>query len=163
MGGSKNMEYSKVPEMRNPGDVIISKASDISAPITTVFEVIEDIQLFVELEEGIRDVKIISDVKQGKGMKSRWVMEDMGTHEVFEVEEEIIHYDKPYQYVYVGSSEGREYSGVHTLTENSDGTTNHLFNEAFYFDIDIDVYNQVVGGMVENVKREAERRHNGSG
>lgn len=157
------MAYPKEPEIRSPRDVIISKESHIHAPITTVFEVIEDIQLFVQLEEGIRDVNIISDVKQGKGMKSRWVMEDMATHEVFEAEEEIIYYDKPYQYAYIGSSKGREYSGVHTLTENADGTTHHLFNEAFYFEIDVDVYNGVVGGMVENVKREAERRHNGSG
>jgi uncharacterized membrane protein len=152
------MAYSTMPEKRNPDDVIISKERDINAPITTVFEVIEDIQAFVELEEGVKSVTITSDIKQGKGMKSHWVLEDLTTHETWELDEEIIYYDKPNQYAYVGYAGGKDYSGVHTLTENPDGTTHHMFNEAFYFDIDVGVYDGVVGGMVDNVKKWAEER-----
>jgi hypothetical protein len=156
------MAYSPVPPKRNPDDVIITKESDINAPITTVFEVIEDIESFGDLEDGVKSVAITSDVRKGKGVKSHWVLEDLSTHEIWELDEEIIHYDRPYQYAYVGYAGGKDYSGVHTLSENPDGTTHHLFNEVFFFDIDVDVYDGVVAGLVTNVKKESERRARGT-
>ena len=152
------MSYPTAPQKRNPNDVIISKESDIDAPMSTVFSVIEDIEYFGDLEEGVKSVTITSDIKKGKGMKSHWVLEDLSTHETWELDEEIIYYDEPNQYAYIGYAGGKDYSGVHTLTRNPDGTTHHLFNEAFYFDVDVEVYDEVVGGMVANVKKESERR-----
>jgi len=153
------MNYPKLPERRTSGDVVITRESDIKAPMDIVFDVITDIQLFVELEEGVESVTIVSDIKFGKGMRSHWVLKDQNSGEKWELDEEIIYSDRPNQYAYLGiDPQGRDYSGVHTLSLNSDGTVHHLFNEAFYFDVDEAVYGEVVGGMVANVKKEAERR-----
>jgi Polyketide cyclase / dehydrase and lipid transport len=152
------MNYSILPEKRKPDDVIISSESIINAPINVVFDVVTDIELFVELEKGVKSVTITSDIKEGRGMKSHWVLIDQKNGEEWDLDEEIIFSDRPYQYGYIGYAGGKDYSGVHTLTQNPDGTTHHLFNEAFYFDIDVDIYNEVVGGMVANVKKVAEER-----
>lgn len=152
------MDYPKLPEKRSQNDVIITKESDIDAPMDIVFDVVTDIELFVELEEGVKSVTITSDIKMGKGMKSHWVLEDQSTDENWELDEEIIYSKRPFQYAYIGYAGGKDYSGVHTLTKNPDGSTHHLFNEAFYFKVDPEVYGQVVGGMVANVKKEAEKR-----
>ncbi len=154
-------EYPRVPKKRSPSDIIISKETQIAAPVETVFDVVTDLQLFVELEEGVKSVTVTSDISEGKGTTTHWVLVDQSTGENWELDEEIIYYRKPYQYAYVGSSGGKDYSGVHTLERNPDGSTHHIFNEAFHFDVDPEVYGEVVGGMVQNVKREAERRAKG--
>ncbi|MBI9104194.1 MAG: SRPBCC family protein [Spirochaetales bacterium] len=152
------MEYPVMPQRRSEKDVLITKESLVKAPLEIVFDVITDLKLFEELEEGVKSVTITSEIKEGKGMKSHWVLQDQSTGEAWELDEEIIYSCRPYQYAYVGYAGGKDYSGVHTLTANPDGTTSHLFNEAFYFDVDPEVYDEVVGGMVTNVKKEAEKR-----
>ena len=152
------MSYPREPKKRTPNDVMITKESDINAPIATVFSVIEDITNFGDLEAGVKSVTITSDIKKGKGTKSHWVLEDLSTNEAWELDEEIIHYDEPYRYAFVGYGGGKDYAGVHTLRKNPDGTVHHIFNEVFYFDVDVDVYDKVVGDMVTKVKKESERR-----
>lgn len=153
------MKAYTIPERKNPSDVLVSKESDINAPMETVFEVIEDLELFVELEENVKKVTITSDVKKGKGLTSHWVLENPGNGDHWEVDEEIVHYDKPNQISYIGTSDsGNDYAGTHTLTCNEDGSTHLLFNEMFYFEADPQALGEVVGGMLENVKKEAERR-----
>ncbi len=152
------MKYPVLPKKRTPDDVIITRESDIHAPIEIVFNVITDLELFVELEEGVESVIITSKVKEGKGMKSHWVLKDPFSGEKWELDEEIIFSDRPFQYGYVGYAGGKDYSGVHSLSLNPDGTVHHLFHEVFYFDVDEEVYGEIVGGMIANVKKEAERR-----
>jgi hypothetical protein len=159
-----------MPELRTPHDVVISKMTDIQAPIEVVFDVITDFQLFVELEEGVKSVTILSDEGAGAGTdggtgvgtRSRWVLEDQSTGAEWTLEEEVIAYDRPRSYAYVGYAGGKDYSGVHTLTENGEGSTRHQFSEAFYFDVDRRVYEEVVSGMMHNVKKEAQRRAAGN-
>jgi len=86
-------------------------------------------------------------------------MRDPDTDEIWEADEEIVHYDKPHQYAYTGHSRGRDYAGVHTLTENPDGTTHHEFNEVFHFAAEPAAYRQTIEKMVANAKQLAERRH----
>ncbi len=153
------MKYPEVPERKNPGDVLVSRESDIRAPMETVFEVIEDLKLFVELEENVREVTITSEIKRGEGLTSHWVLEDPVSGEKWEVDEKIIHYDKPRQIAYMGfAPDGKDYAGTHTLRENPGGGTHHVFHEMFYFNADPDALGDVVGGMVANVKKESERR-----
>ena len=153
------MKYPEVPERKHDTDVLVSRESDVKAPMETVFEVIEDLKLFVELEENVQEVTITSDIKCGEGLTSHWVLEDPGSGEKWEVDEKIIHYDKPRQISYVGfAPDGKDYAGTHNLRENPDGTTHHVFHEMFYFDADPGALGEVVGGMVENVKKESERR-----
>lgn len=154
----RELKYSVLPEKRNTDDIIISMESTIHAPIDIVFDVITDIELFAELERGIKSVTITSDIKEGAGMKSHWILEDQITGEEWALDEEILFSDRPYQYGYIGLAGGKDYSGVHTLTENPDGSVRHQFNEAFYFDVNEAEYGDVVEGMVANVKKEAERR-----
>ncbi len=152
------MQDPKMPELRGPDDVVISKESVINAPIDIVFDVITDFQLFVELEEKVESVTITSDITEGMGVRSRWVLTEAGTDARWELDEEVIRFRRPFQYAYVGYAGGKDYSGVHTLEELPDGTTYHVFNEAFYFDVNVAEYDRIVGGMVANVKRVAEER-----
>ena len=153
------MTDAKSPERKNPDDVLISREVVISAPRETVFNVLEDIKLFVELEENVKKVTITSDVKQGKGMKSHWIMEDPGTGEHWEVEEEVVEYKKPELFSYIGNAGGKDYAGIHNLRENRDGTTHLCFNELFYFKADPEALGRVIEGMLQNVKKESERRN----
>ena len=152
------MQDPKMPELRGPKDVVISRESVINAPIDLVFDVITDLQLFVELEEKVESVTITSEITEGVGVRSRWVLTEAGSGAKWELDEEIIRYERPFQYAYVGYSGGKDYSGVHTLEERLDGTTRHIFNEAFYFDVNVAEYERIVGGMVDTVKRVAEER-----
>ncbi len=148
-----------IPERKSAQDVLVSRETDINAPRETVFDVIEDLELFVELEENVKKVDILSEEKKGKGLKSRWELENPGTGEHWVVHEEIIHYDKPHQYSYIGrADDGNDYAGTHTLTENEDGSTHLLFNEMFYFDADPQALGDIVAGMLQKVKQESERR-----
>ena len=153
------MSYPDKPEKRNESDLMVTLEIDINAPIETVFEVVEDIEIFVELEENVRQVTIVSDVKKGKGMKSHWVLEDMVNHVNWELDEEVIYYDKPRQFAYVGyNPDGKDYSGVHNLSQNPDGSTHLLFNECFHFDTEYAVQKRVISGMLENIKKVSEGR-----
>ncbi|ADK82635.1 SRPBCC family protein [Sediminispirochaeta smaragdinae] len=155
------MGYPAAPAKKHPTDRLVTKTADISAPMLTVFEVIEDIKLFEQLEENVRKVTITSDIKQGLGMKSHWDLFDPSTGEAWYVDEEFIYYEKPKQLAYIGiNGEGKDYTGVHNLSENEDGTTHLLFNELFHFPIGDEIEN-VVEGMMANVKQEAERRSAG--
>ncbi len=155
------MGYPAVPEKKNPTDKLVRKEADIAAPMETVFEVIEDIELFVELEENVRSVTITSEVKKGVGMKSHWELFDPANGAEWFVDEEFVHYDKPKQIAYVGvNAAGMDYTGVHNLSRNEDGTTHLVFNEMFHFDVD-DSIDGIVGDMVANVKKESERRSGG--
>jgi uncharacterized protein YndB with AHSA1/START domain len=155
------MGYPAVPEKKNPGDKLVTKSADIAAPIETVFAVLEDVRLFVELEENVKEVTITSEVKSGKGMKSHWELYDPANGAQWFVDEEFIYYDKPNQIAYTGvNAQGMDYTGVHNLSRNSDGSTRLVFNEMFHFDVD-DAIDEIVEGMVANVKKESERRSGG--
>jgi hypothetical protein len=152
------MAYPAVPAKKHPSDRLVVKTADIAAPMETVFAVIEDIQLFVELEENVQSVTITSEIKQGVGMKSHWELSDPASGAEWFVDEEFIHYDKPRQIAYRGvNAQGKDYTGVHNLSRNPDGTTRLVFNEMFHFDVDGSI-EDIVGGMIANVKKEAERR-----
>lgn len=155
------MSYPKVPTRRDEDDVTVHVATEVAAPISTVFEVIEDLELFVSLEAQTISVDYLTEHHRGLGVKTRWTMRDPKNGELWGSDEEIIHYDKPSQYAYVGNSRGRDYGGVHTLSENPDGSTHHEFNEVFHFDADPGAFDSTVRKMVDNVKKEAERRHLG--
>jgi uncharacterized protein YndB with AHSA1/START domain len=152
-----------IPERKSAQDVLVSREIDINAPRETVFDVVVDLTLFVELEENVKKVDIVSETKEGKGLKSRWELENPSTGAHWVVHEEIVHYDKPHQYSYIGKADdGNDYAGTHTLSENEDGSTHLLFNEMFYFDADPQALGEVVSGMLHKVKQEAERRHAGT-
>lgn len=155
------MGYPAIPAKKHPTDKLVTKEADIAAPIETVFAVLEDIQLFVELEENVKSVTITSDVKEGVGLKSHWELFDPANGAEWFVDEEFVHYDKPNQIAYVGvNASGMDYTGVHNLSRNADGTTHLTFNEMFHFDVD-DSIDPIVEEMVANVKRESERRSGG--
>ncbi len=147
------------PPGRGSGDLRVHVESEVAAPISTLFEVIEDLELFASLEANTTSVIVTTSHRRGLGVKSRWTAlhPEIGEEKTFE--EEIVHYDKPHQYAYVGGGDGWDYAGVHTLSENSDGTTHHEFNEIFYFDADRAHFEAAVNGLVTNAKAEAERRH----
>ena len=153
------MTYQKIPQKRTENDLLVSKEIDINAPLDTVFAVLTDFDLFVELEEPVEKVTITSDIKEGKGVKSHWQLVDPDSGGKWSLDEEIIHYDRPFQYAYVGyGSNGKDYSGIHNLSENADGTTHVLFNEVFHFDADPDIFGGILIQLLENVKKEAEKR-----
>jgi hypothetical protein len=153
------MSYPQVPEKRNESDLLLSKEIDINAPMDVVFMVLTDFDLFVDLEEPVRSITITSEIKEGQGLKSHWLLIDPDTGGEWTLDEEIIYYDQPRQYAYVGhGSNGKDYTGVHNLSENPDGSTHVLFNEAFHFEANPDVYGEILDTLLANVKKEAEKR-----
>lgn len=153
------MTYPKAPEKRSESDLLVSREIDINAPLDTVFSILTDFDLFTELEEPVKSVTITSEIKEGKGLKSHWRLVDPDGGGEWSLDEEIIYYDRPNQYAYVGyGSNGKNYTGVHNLSQNADGSTHHLFNEVFHFEGDPEVYGEVLSRLLENVKKEAEKR-----
>ena len=153
------MSYPKVPQKRSETDLLLSREIDINASLDTVFGVLTDFDIFAELEEPVKSVTITSEVKEGIGLKSHWQLIDPDSGDLWSLEEEIIHYDRPFQYAYVGyGSNGKNYTGVHNLSQNADGSMHLLFNEVFHFDGDPDVYGEIISRLLMNVKKEAEKR-----
>ncbi len=145
-------------QRRSPDDVVLSSERTVAAAPELVFAVVTDFELFVRLEEGVSRVTIISDHAEGVGVRSRWELVDQSTGEQWTLDEEVVSWDPPFRYAYTGNGGGKDYSGVHTLTRNPDGTTHHRFDEAFHFAVDRGVYQEVIEGLMSHVKREAERR-----
>ena len=153
------MAYPKIPEKRSETDLLVSKEIDIDAPLDTVFSILIDFENFAELEEPVKNVTITSEIKEGKGLKSHWELIDPDSGNPWSLDEEIIHFDRPFQYTYAGhGSNGKDYTGTHNLSQNADGSTHLLFNEVFHFEGDPDIYGEVLIRLLENVKKEAEKR-----
>ena len=154
------MTYPKVPAKRNESDLLTSVEGDVNAPMDVVFDVITDFELFVELEEPVKEVITDPNVEKGKGYKSHWEMVEPGSGEKWSCDEEILYYDRPRQYAFAGrGSNGKDYGGVHTLSQNSDGSTHHVFNEVHHFISDPEVYKKTLTRLLNNVKKEAEKRY----
>ncbi len=148
-----------IPEKRNSDDLIVVKEAHIQAPADVVFSVLEDLSLFVELEENVRSVEITSEIQKGVGMTSHWELEDPLTGESWSVDEKVTAYNPPHLFSYSGrAADGKDYAGTHALQQMEDGSTLLRFTEVFYFPGDAESLNRVVGGMVDNVKKTAEKR-----
>ena len=154
------MPYPKHPPKQNPEDVNTYREIDINAPIEIVFQVITDFESFSEIESPIQSVTITSKHRKGKGVTSHWTAISSQTGEVFEWDEEVIYYDPPYQYAFRVTSGNEPFEGVHTLSENPDGTTHLLLSETHFFPLDVDAFAPVIEGLVSNVKKAAEKRAN---
>ena len=152
------MPIQQCYEKKDPTNLQLKVEIDIDAPIAIVFDVITDLELFQELEPIAQSVTITSDIKQGVGTKSHWVVVDPFTKEQVENDEEIIYYDPPYQYGFKVLSGNQMSKGAHTLLENNDGTTHLHLCETFYFTVDPQAYREVIEELVKNIKRVAEKR-----
>ena len=155
------MDYPKVPTKRNKDDLLTTVESDINAPMEIVFDVLTDFELFAELDGPVKKVITDPNTVKGKGYQSHWKLEDPGTGDKWELDEEILHYDRPRQYAYSGhGTNGKDYTGVHNLSRNPDGSTHHHFNEVHHFIADPAVYGKSQKGLSDKVKKEAEKRYN---
>ena len=150
------MPIAKCPPQKSPKDIVIRTEIDISAPMTTVFDITTDFEMFAELESMVQSVTITSTIKHGVGVKSHWVIEDPATKERYESDEEIIHYDRPRQYAYHVKTGQKEYQGVYNLSENPDGSTHIFYCTSFYFDVDRGEYRKVIEDMLLNIKKYSE-------
>ncbi|MHA1839715.1 MAG: SRPBCC family protein [Candidatus Ranarchaeia archaeon] len=152
------MPFPKQYPKTNPDDVVLCRETVINAPITVVFDVVTDLELFAEIDPPVESVTITSDIRKGKGVTSHWVAISTQSNKKIEWDEEIIYYDRPHQYAF-RVTEGEEvYEGVHTLTENPDGTTHIMFCETYHFKADVDKFADVLEHLLANVKRVAEER-----
>ena len=149
----------KIPAKKHPSDVVTSASIDIDAPINLVFSIIGNPLEVINLEDIVHQVSIISERKQGKGTKTRWVSRDFETGKEAVYIEEIYHYEPPFQMAYRVISGPQFYTGIHTLSKNPDGTTLHEFNEVFHFPGNYDELLAIIQQNVHNVKRIAEKRH----
>ena len=153
------MNYPKVPTKRNKDDLLTTVENDINAPMEIVFDVLTDFELFAELDGPVKKVITDPNAVKGKGYQSHWELEDPGSGDRWELDEEILHYDRPHQYAYTGhGTNGKDYSGVHNLSSNPDGSTHHLFHEVHHFNADPAVYGKSQKGLADKVKKEAEKR-----
>ena len=149
----------KIPEKKNPDDIVVSAFVDIDAPIEFVFKIVGNPLEVVDLEDIVHQVSIISDIKQGVGTQTKWVNQDFETEKEVVYIEEIYHYEPPHQMAYRVTSGPQYYTGIHTLSTNPDGTTHHEFNEVFHFPGKHDELQAIVEENVNNVKRIAEQRY----
>ena len=148
--------WSAMPSEDTP--YVITVDAEVNAPITTVFEVLEDLELFAELDPLVRAVTFLSPQRRGSGVSTRWEMWDPDANTMVESSEEVVLHEPPVRFGYTGSFSGNRYAGTHSLTENPDGTTQLHFVETFYFDADRDAYRAAVDRLILNIKGEAERR-----
>ena len=157
------MSYPKIPVKKNPDDVFLSREIDINAPIEVVFDVLANPSNFVEIEPIVDKVTIISDIKRGKGVISRWELHDPATNEKFTVEEETIHFEPPYQLAYAsfGGSGKQGYTGVNTLSVSPEGSTHYEVNEVLHFKADPVAYGEVLDKLQANTKTVSERQAKG--
>jgi uncharacterized membrane protein len=123
-----------------------------------IFDVITDLELFAELDPPVVSCEITSEKKRGVGVTSHWVAISDHLSKRIEWDEEIIHYEPPRQYAFRVVQGEEVYEGVHTLTENSDGTVTDEFWETFHFAVDTSKAQKNNDGLLRNVKREAEAR-----
>lgn len=152
------MSHPKIYPKSNPDDVVLCRETDIQAPITTVFDVATDLELFAELDPPVQSVKITSEIKKGKGVKTHWIAISDYSNKQIEWDEEIIHYERPNQYAFRVTDGEEVYEGVHTLTSNPDGSTHIMFCETYHFKADSEKFGKTLEGLLNNIKNEAERR-----
>jgi len=154
--------FPRVPPKADPNDRQLSSTIAVRAPIGVVFDVLTDIELFAELDPPVLSCEITSQVKRGLGVTSHWVAisDDLSKH--IEWDEEVIHYESPHQYAFRVTQGDEMYEGVHTLTDDSDGSVTIEFWETFHFAVDAVKRQQSIDGLLANVKREAETRATGS-
>ncbi|MDC7235855.1 MAG: SRPBCC family protein [Spirochaetales bacterium] len=151
------MAEMKMPVRRSADDLYVVIEEHINAPVEVVFSVVEDLQLFVELEENVKKVTITSEIEKGLGLKTSWELYHPDSGASWFVDEEIVYYDSPRRYAYEGySPDGKNYAGLHNLSPTDDGGTNLRFEEYFYFSTDEHAMTEIVRGMVNNVKKAAE-------
>jgi uncharacterized membrane protein len=130
----------------------------IGAPIGVVFDVVTDLELFAELDPPVLSCEITSENKRGVGVTSHWVAISDDLSKRIEWDEEIIHFEAPHQYAFRVTQGEEVYEGVHTLTENADGTVVIEFWETFHFAVDASRRQHSIDELLSNVKREAEAR-----
>ena len=99
-------------------DVHVSK--HINAPIATVFDVFSDIEKIQDRIEGITQVEILSDIKQGVGTHWRETRVMFGKEATEEME--ISQLESNRSYDVIASSHGMDYHSVYTFTEKDGGT-----------------------------------------
>ena len=149
------MSLPTIPPKKQSSDLHLCVEMDINAPIEIVFQVIANPQNFVELESVVQKVEVIGG-HHGKGMITRWHIQDSNTGKNIINDEECTHYEPPYQFAYRVTAGERPYAGVHTLTQNPDGTTHIEFNEVWYYPTDAAIKKHIIDNMILNVKRMAE-------
>lgn len=98
----------------------IRVSKHVNAPLDRVFEVFSDIQNAEERIEGITNIDILSDKKQGVGTRWRETRIMFGREATEEME--ISRFEEPKVYEVVASSNGIDYFSRYTFTEQNGGT-----------------------------------------
>lgn len=79
------------------------------------------------------------------------------THDRFEWDEEILHYDPPYQFAFKVIHAPGIYEGIFTLTENPDQTVHVELCETFYYPADVPESKRNIDSLLTNLKRLTEQ------
>ena len=147
----------------SPGDQQTCGRLNIRAPVGVIFDVITDLELFAELDPPVLSCEITSTRKRGVWVTSHWVAISNHSLKRIEWDEEMIHYDPPHQYAFRVTEGDEVYEGMHTLTENLDGSVTSEFCETYHFPIDVAKAQKNIDALLANVKRVAEARAKDSG
>lgn len=126
------------------------KSIVINALPQKVFDIITDVEKIKELNPHILEVKVVSDIKSGVGMRSKFVMETPSTGHV-EWEEEITEWYPGLLYAYKTVGGEIQVSGRRLLERMPDGNRTRLsfmetlegqaYDEGFEKDIDKNLEN----------------------
>lgn len=138
--------------------VTLARKVFIKAPPEIVFKVLTDFEKMPKIDPGIIEVKIITDKKEGVGVKTHWIAEtpDGGTTEWFE---EITEWEQNKKYSYKAISGEMKIAGTHTLTP-VEGGTEDTFEESFYYEnVNVEEVGKVMEKLLENAKNAAEKMY----
>ena len=127
----------------------------INAPLETVFSVVADIQRMTEIDKGVQKVEILSQIKEGLGVRSRWTQ--MFDGKLIEWIEEIIEWDPPHRYSFAILSENRKTEGTHLIESTGDGSSTKLtFIETYHYQRSPESAHENMTHLIGRVKKISE-------
>jgi len=128
----------------------------IKAPPEIVFKVLTDFEGMPKIDPGIVDVKIISDKKEGVGVRTHWIAQtpDGGTVKWIE---EITEWVPNKKYSFKAITGPMQIAGTHTLVP-VEGGTEVTFEESYYHeDVNVEEAGKTMEKLLENAKNAAEK------
>ena len=141
--------------------LLLTATTVIDVPPQKVWDIITDVPQFVHIDPGVQKIEIISDIKEGLGIRSRWTVERPKGH-IFQWEEEIVAWDPPNSYSFRIFTDVHDMYGTQTLTPVANGKQTRVeFRSIRNYEVEdefIDRTYEIMRELLNNVKNYAERQ-----
>jgi hypothetical protein len=126
-----------------------------------VWNIITDIPQFIHIDPGVQKIEIMSGIKKGLGVRSRWTVERPKGH-IFQWEEEIVAWNPPHSYSFKIFTDVHDMFGTQTLTPIENGTKTLVeFRSIRNYQVEDDFIDrtfEIMRELLQNVKQYTERK-----